>query len=131
MPELLPSEMSEAQADALIGPLFELGFSLGEARLFDGETVPDRNTVILTLYGAIRLGATQGQPKRMPIPPGLRFEVMRRDGFRCQLCGATAADGASLEVDHKYPVSKGGGNNRDNLWVLCRVCNSGKGDKVF
>jgi hypothetical protein len=58
---------------------------------------------------------------------GLRFAILRRDGYRCQICGKTAADGASLEVDHKHPKSRGGKNDPANLWVLCFDCNRGKG----
>ena len=68
------------------------------------------------------------QPKRKPIKPSLRFEILKRDGYRCQMCGATAKDGATLEIDHITPVAKGGTNDVDNLQVLCRDCNAGKSD---
>lgn len=64
--------------------------------------------------------------KRIPLTKKQRFEVLRRDGYRCQLCGASASDGARLEVDHKVAVARGGGNNSNNLWTLCFECNSGK-----
>ena len=54
---------------------------------------------------------------------------MRRDGFRCQLCGATQADGVKLHVDHIIPISKGGTSDIDNLRTLCERCNRGKGDQ--
>lgn len=57
-----------------------------------------------------------------------RFMVLRRDGYRCQLCGRSAADGAVLEVDHKTPKAKGGGDEWENLWSLCFDCNRGKRD---
>ena len=65
--------------------------------------------------------------KRKPMKPSLRFEILKRDDYRCQICGNTAKEGAKLEVDHIHPVSKGGSNNPDNLQVLCRDCNAGKG----
>jgi len=65
--------------------------------------------------------------KRKLIKPSLRFEILKRDDYRCQICGDTAKEGAKLEVDHIHPVSKGGSNNPDNLQVLCRDCNAGKG----
>lgn len=65
---------------------------------------------------------------RPAIPKRLRFLVLRRDGYRCQLCGAVAGDGVQLEVDHKVPVAKGGKTNADNLWTLCHPCNNGKSD---
>lgn len=54
---------------------------------------------------------------------------MKRDGFRCVLCGRTAADGVKLHVDHILPVSKGGKTEVDNLRTLCDECNLGKSDK--
>lgn len=55
-----------------------------------------------------------------------RFGILKRDGYRCCLCGATAASGATLEVDHKVPVALGGSNDNSNLWALCFDCNRGK-----
>jgi 5-methylcytosine-specific restriction endonuclease McrA len=43
------------------------------------------------------------------------------------MCGVTTKDGATLEIDHIRPVSRGGTNDPDNLQVLCRDCNAGKG----
>jgi hypothetical protein len=59
-----------------------------------------------------------------------RYDILKRDGFMCQICGRTAKDGASLEVDHIFPVSKGGKSVDDNLQTLCRDCNQGKKAKV-
>lgn len=57
----------------------------------------------------------------------LRFEVFKRDDFKCQYCGASAPD-VPLHVDHVNPVSKGGTNKIDNLITSCELCNLGKGD---
>lgn len=65
---------------------------------------------------------------RPAIPKRLRFLVLRRDGYQCQLCGAAAGDGVQLEVDHKVPIAKGGKTDEDNLWTLCHPCNNGKSD---
>jgi len=60
-----------------------------------------------------------------------RFAIFKRDGYRCRLCGATADDGARLEVDHIRPVARGGASTPSNLWTLCRECNSGKSDRLL
>jgi hypothetical protein len=65
--------------------------------------------------------------KRKTIKPKLRFDILERDKYTCQACGATPHDGATLEIDHIQPFSKGGTDDLDNLQVLCRECNSGKG----
>lgn len=55
-----------------------------------------------------------------------RFLVFKRDGYRCQICGRSALEGARLEVDHKTPRAFGGNDNPLNLWTLCFECNRGK-----
>ena len=64
--------------------------------------------------------------QRKTISQKTRFEVFKRDGFRCQYCGRTAPD-IILQVDHIVPVAEGGGNDMLNLITSCRDCNLGKG----
>lgn len=61
----------------------------------------------------------------------LRFNVFKRDSYRCQICGVSAKDGARLEVDHVYPVSRGGTDDPENLQTLCFECNRGKRDQLL
>ena len=68
--------------------------------------------------------------QRRLMTDSLRYDVMQRDGFRCQICGATAKDGYKLHVDHIIPVSKGGKTEMNNLRTLCERCNTGKGAKI-
>ena len=70
------------------------------------------------------------KPQRKPIKPSVRFQILKRDSYQCQMCGATAKDGATLEIDHILPVSRGGTNDASNLQVLCRDCNAGKSDNL-
>jgi hypothetical protein len=63
------------------------------------------------------------RPKRKAIPRSLRQQVMERDAYRCTLCG----DWHNLELDHIYPVWRGGEDTAENLRVLCGDCNSLKG----
>ena len=58
----------------------------------------------------------------------LRFEVLKRDGFRCAYCGVTSA-AELLHVDHVVPVSKGGTDDLANLVSACVACNLGKSAK--
>jgi hypothetical protein len=68
--------------------------------------------------------------KRKPISQSLRFDVLEKDNFTCQYCGAKATDDSVLlEIDHIVPVSQGGGNNIENLTTSCKKCNMGKGVK--
>ena len=67
--------------------------------------------------------------ERSRVTNKLRFEIFQRDGYRCRNCGKTDAQ-ANLEIDHIYPVSKGGKSIPDNLQTLCRDCNLAKGNRV-
>lgn len=68
--------------------------------------------------------------KRKSLTKKLRFEVFKRDKFRCQYCGAEAP-GVVLVVDHVAPVAKGGKNDMLNLITACFGCNAGKSDRLL
>lgn len=55
----------------------------------------------------------------------LRFEILRRDQFRCRYCGTVAAE-RELRVDHVIPEALGGPTEPANLATACEPCNSGK-----
>lgn len=63
---------------------------------------------------------------REPLSKRLRFEVFKRDSFRCSYCGRTPPD-VVLHVDHVIPVAEGGTNDEGNLTTSCQACNLGKG----
>lgn len=69
------------------------------------------------------------QYQRNRMNDSIRYDVMKRDGFRCVLCGSTQNDGVKLHVDHIIPIAKGGKTEMDNLRTLCERCNMGKRDK--
>jgi hypothetical protein len=76
-----------------------------------------------------RLGPTKDEVAReRTIAKSLRFDVLRRDDFKCTYCG-TKGDRGSLRVDHVVPVSKGGKSTMANLTTACEPCNAGKSDK--
>jgi len=50
----------------------------------------------------------------------LRQQVLRRDGWRCQSCGAMA----NLEVHHKELRSQSGDDSEQNLITLCTPCHA-------
>lgn len=73
------------------------------------------------------MGKNKNDVKRQPISNKLRFEVFKRDLFRCHYCGRSAPE-VVLHVDHITPVSKGGTNEFTNLVTSCQDCNLGKLD---
>ena len=62
------------------------------------------------------------------VPGSVRFEVLKRSGGRCELCGASSRDN-QIDVDHIVPRAKGGSNDISNLQALCRTCNAQKRDR--
>lgn len=68
--------------------------------------------------------------ERAKLSDSLRYDILRRDNFRCQLFGLSSHDGVKLHVDHIIPVSKGGKTTFSNLRTLCDRCNMGKSDKI-
>ncbi|WP_206675444.1 HIT domain-containing protein [Mariprofundus sp. KV] len=58
----------------------------------------------------------------------IRYEVLKRAQFRCELCGISAAEKA-LEVDHIVPRNHGGSDNISNFQSLCYSCNAMKRDR--
>lgn len=80
-----------------------------------------------------RVVAPDDSPKRGPrdAPLSLRFKVLRRDNFRCVLCGDNPPKNPDcvLHVDHILPWSLGGATIAHNLRTLCATCNLGRSNR--
>ncbi len=61
----------------------------------------------------------------------LRYDALRENNGRCELCGASKKGGAVLHVDHIKPRSLHPELELElsNLQVLCGPCNLGKGNR--
>ncbi len=68
--------------------------------------------------------------ERGKVSDSMRYDVFKRDNFRCVICGASSKHGVRLHVDHIIPIAKGGKSTMDNLQTLCERCNVGKSDKI-
>ena len=53
-------------------------------------------------------------------------EILRRDGYKCVICGASPSEGVELHVDHIKPKDKGGRATIDNGQTLCSMHNMRK-----
>jgi 5-methylcytosine-specific restriction endonuclease McrA len=80
--------------------------------------------------------------KKSGVPGALRRRVMREDNYTCAECGLrgreerflrggygypTERPGVCLSIDHIVPRANGGSSARENLRVLCTICNTRKG----
>jgi hypothetical protein len=59
-----------------------------------------------------------------------RFEILKRDWFRCKYCWKNWRD-VSLEVDHILPKSKWWKDTMENLITCCRECNIWKWSDII
>ena len=60
-------------------------------------------------------------------PALLRIELLAVHGPECPGCGVSF-DAVPPTIDHRVPLSRGGGNGIANLWLLCANCNHDKAD---
>lgn len=93
---------------------------VGKVGLGQGTDATKRSTWDGVLFRLFRMR------RRRALPSKRRFEVLRRDGFRCVYCGAKASE-SELHVDHVVPVIDGGSDEPSNLVTACIDCNLGKG----
>jgi hypothetical protein len=68
--------------------------------------------------------------KSRNVPLKMRLAVLKRDGYKCVLCGRSPAThaGVALHLDHIVPYANSGETVKDNLRTLCEECNWGKGN---
>jgi 5-methylcytosine-specific restriction endonuclease McrA len=57
------------------------------------------------------------------------LQLVERDGFVCGICGKPLRS-ENIQVDHKVPICKGGGNEIENLQLTHGDCNLEKGPHV-
>lgn len=66
------------------------------------------------------------------IPQKIRVQILERDNFKCQYCGAdlnkSEEKGFPAHVDHVKSKRAGGKANPENLVSCCWECNMGKSD---
>lgn len=84
----------------------------------------------LTLKNTKKMYEISSRIERAKMSDSIRYDVLKRDNYKCCICGRSAKDGVNLEVDHIIPVSKGGKTVISNLQTLCDRCNRGKSNKL-
>lgn len=69
--------------------------------------------------------------KRIKLSKEFRISIFERDNYECQRCFKNLiALKTERVIDHKIPLSKGGSNHLNNLWLLCKGCDTRKKDKL-
>ncbi|MCH5205619.1 MAG: HNH endonuclease [Oscillospiraceae bacterium] len=92
--------------------------------------VPERYENLMKIEEERNSEEYRRKRERSKMSDKLRYSIMKRDGFKCVICGRRADDGIKLHVDHIIPVAKGGTTIESNLRTLCESCNWGKSDSI-
>ncbi|HMV15817.1 MAG TPA: HNH endonuclease [Chitinophagales bacterium] len=66
---------------------------------------------------------------KIKVQAGIRWQVFKRDNWKCVACGRSAEENIILHIDHILPRSKGGKDEMNNYQTLCETCNIGKSNK--
>jgi predicted ATP-dependent protease len=115
-------EYDESNKNELIGGYFNITIPFNEIGQYREYHI-DNETEMQRIYTIVKK-----KLRKNIISNTKRFQVLKRDNFKCQYCGKTAKE-TRLEVDHIIPKSKGGSDELDNLITSCIECNRGKRDK--
>jgi 5-methylcytosine-specific restriction endonuclease McrA len=84
-------------------------------------------SLTIRMPAVVRLKKPVGSVKR-----GVKFSrinVLTRDGFRCQYCGAKKRM-SELNYDHVVPRAQGGKTVWENIVTACYDCNDAKRDRT-
>ena len=66
------------------------------------------------------------QRRRKAFSAELKRDLHKSQGGKCMYCGRKPGIDL-MDVDHKNPMAKGGSDQKRNLQLLCRSCNTRKG----
>jgi 5-methylcytosine-specific restriction endonuclease McrA len=78
--------------------------------------------------------ATSRGPSGAERADKLRRQILERNGYTCQVCGAGASEESGcelgkkcrLQIDHVIPISQGGTDDEHNLRAVCVYYNKDK-----
>lgn len=87
---------------------------------------PQKN--IKTYYGGYHeIGSVPKYKFNRAANPKLRMKILKRDNFRCKICGNSPQNNEHVELHlhHITPHSVGGLTEEKNLITLCHTCHKG------
>lgn len=128
---ILASSKMSARRKPLAGVLYFRGASmprlttikprLAAASMRRVSTITEERDTYVEARGWYKLARWKAEPPRVP---GLRWRVLVRDLFTCQMCGKLEVDTSLLVGDHKVP-HRGDPDlfwSEANVWCLCKTC---------
>jgi 5-methylcytosine-specific restriction endonuclease McrA len=97
------------------------------------EVVESYDELIRSVSLAVPMPAVVRLTRRTKyVEPTIRFSrgnLLLRDGYTCQYCGAVLP-GPALTFDHVVPRAQGGRTTWENIVACCRPCNALKGNRT-
>jgi len=67
----------------------------------------------------------------MSISDATRSRIRQAANEQCGYCRISShLVYATMEIDHIFPKSRGGGDEEENLWLACPFCNNAKSDQI-
>lgn len=99
---------------------------LGLRRFFTGKPckhghISERYTMS---YMCVECCRIRGEKKTYKID-NVREKIFNKTSGFCYFCGSEILK-SNFQIDHFLPKSKGGGNNIENLFPVCKLCNNSK-----
>jgi 5-methylcytosine-specific restriction endonuclease McrA len=86
------------------------------------------NDNIIELYERVKASTEKHYRQRITYEELLRLLV--NSPLKCAICGKTPPE-ITLHIDHKFPASKGGSSEFENLQFLCAEDNLTKSNKLY
>lgn len=84
------------------------------------RSLADRGLLIKVAKGIYRYDPDLVSQKELEdFTPAQKEEIMKRDNYRCVVCGKTVKDGVELHADHIIPRAQGGTATIENGETLC------------
>ncbi len=125
MPGIVVNNLSDLLIFTLVGGNAVVEESICRkyfSEIFERKEVARTGLVTSDFLDAIEQDHLRRAPK-----PKLRMRILKRDNYRCRICGRSSADNTDivLHVHHFIPAEIGGLSNEANLVTLCHTCHGG------
>lgn len=126
--------MDSEELRAVAGGISEWARRVRELRTEEGYQILTHNDLSELKPGEYLLKTPKPEPAfERNISKEVRAFVLDRNGFTCQMCGATAGEPhpydptrkTRLHIGHIIDKSMGGTDEPSNLRAICSVCNEG------
>lgn len=90
------------------------------------RSLREKGLIVTTKKGIFKFTGNFIDSKKNPFSKKVIDEILKRDNYTCQECGATKESGANLTADHIKPQFRDGDATLENGMCLCTTCQNRK-----